>query len=147
MQDKYLQSPYTQLLLEFIIANGLRMKVCMCAAAASAASSFAGKQDPSGSLPQRLQRALMTWQHPSTAMPAAAVAAVAASKQGAGFLDERRELWRESFRSLYIAVQSGHCHCFYFMTPQVKSWLGWPSLLLKWHQAAAALHNQACTLV
>ena len=92
----------------------------MCAAATSAASGFAGSHDPSGGLPQRLQRALMTWQHPSAAMPAAAVAAVAASKQGAGFVGDRRELWKESFRSLYMAVQSGHCHCFYFVTAQVR---------------------------
>ncbi|CAL5222421.1 g4783 [Coccomyxa viridis] len=87
--------------------------------ATSAASGFAGNQDSSSaSLPQRLQRALMTWQHPSAAMPAAAVAAVAASKQGAAFVEERRELWRESFRNIYMAVQSGCCHCFYFLTPQ-----------------------------
>ena len=61
----------------------------------------------------------MTWQHPSTAMPTATIAAVAASKQGAGFLEERKALWKESFRSLYMALQSGGCHCFYFMTPQV----------------------------
>ncbi len=100
------------------------MKVYSCAAASSAASSFAGDHEPSlASLPQRLQRALMTWQHPSAVMPAAAVAAVAASKQGAAFLEERREHWRESFRSVYMAVQSGCCHCFYFVTPQVSSLL------------------------
>ena len=102
----------------------MHMNVSSCAAATSAASGFAGNQDSSSaSLPQRLQRALMTWQHPSAAMPAAAVAAVAASKQGAAFVEERRELWRESFRNIYMAVQSGCCHCFYFLTPQVRDLL------------------------
>ena len=100
------------------------MNVYSCTAASSAASSFADDQDySSASLPQRLRRALMTWQHPSAAMPAAAVAAVAASKQGAAFLEEHKEQWRESFRSVYMAVQSGCCHCFYFVTPQVSSLL------------------------
>ena len=29
--------------------------------------------------------------------------------------------WREAFRSLYMAVQAGVCHAFYFMTPQVHA--------------------------
>ena len=65
--------------------------------------------------------ALMTWQHPSASMPAAAIAALAASKQGAEALEQRRSAWREAFRSLYMAVQAGACHAFYFMTPQVHA--------------------------
>ena len=93
----------------------------MGVAAASAALTFAGSHDAPASLPQRLQQALMTWQHPSAAMPGGVVAAVAASKQGAGFLEERRALWREAFRSLYMAVQSGLCHCFYFLIVPVSA--------------------------
>lgn len=90
-------------------------------AAASAASGFAGARDVLDSLAQRMQRALMTWQHPSAGMPAAAVAAVASSKQGVEFLEQRRGHWREAFRSLYMAVHSSACHAFYYMSPQVSS--------------------------
>ena len=91
------------------------------AAAAVAISSAGGAHSIQDSLAQRMQHALMTWQHPSASMPAAAIAALAASKQGAEALDQRRSAWREAFRSLYMAVQAGACHAFYFMTPQVQA--------------------------
>ena len=84
------------------------------AAAAVAISSAGGAHSIQDSLAQRMQRALMTWQHPSASMPAAAIAALAASKQGAEALEQRRSAWREAFRSLYMAVQAGACHAFYF---------------------------------
>ena len=86
-----------------------------------AISSAGGAHSIQDSLAQRMQRALMTWQHPSASMPAAAIAALAASKQGAEALEQRRSAWREAFRSLYMAVQAGSCHAFYFVTPQVHA--------------------------
>ncbi len=84
-------------------------------------SSAGGAHSMQDSLAQRMHSALMTWQHPSASMPAAAIAALAASKQGAEALEQRRSAWREAFRSLYMAVQAGACHAFYFMTPQVHA--------------------------
>ena len=55
-------------------------------------------------------------------MPAAAIAAVAASKQGAEVLEQRKLQWQEAFRSLYMAVQCNACHCLYFISPQVGLW-------------------------
>ena len=84
-------------------------------------SSAGGGHSMQDSLAQRMHSALMTWQHPSASMLAAAIAALAASKQGAEALEQRRSAWREAFRSLYMAVQAGACHAFYFMTPQVHA--------------------------
>ena len=95
--------------------------LCVLCAASSAVTGFAGGGEMPDNLAQRMQRALMTWQHPSASMPAAAVPAVAASKQGAEFLEQRRAQCREAFRSLFMAVQAGTCHGFYFLTPQVSN--------------------------
>ena len=97
------------------------MVVCASRAASSAVTGFAGGREMPDSLAQRMQRALMTWQHPSASMPSAALPAVAASKQGAEFLEQRRAHWREAFRSLFMAVQTCACHGFYLMTPQVRN--------------------------
>ncbi len=103
-----------------LLTTGVSKQWCCLCAASSAVTGFAGAREMPNSLAQRMQRALMTWQHPSASMPAAAMPAVAASKQGAEFLEERRAQWRESLRSLFMAVQASVCHGFYFVTPQAR---------------------------
>lgn len=70
---------------------------------------------------QRLQRALLTWQHPDAALPPAVVAAVAGSKPGQALLEARRAAWQEAFRSLFLALRAGLCAAFYYATPQARN--------------------------
>ena len=68
-----------------------------------------------------LQRALMTWQHPDTPLPAPGVCALGnAGAAGQAVLGARRGAWQEAFRSLFLALRAGRCAAFYVATAQAR---------------------------
>ncbi|EIE24517.1 hypothetical protein COCSUDRAFT_61947 [Coccomyxa subellipsoidea C-169] len=81
-------------------------------------SSFARGSQPGPSCQEQFQHALMTWQHPESSLPGAAVSALAGSKAGQAMLDARKAAWQEAFRSLFMALRSGACSAFYLVTAQ-----------------------------
>lgn len=92
----------------------------VCAVAAcETISCFARGAQPGPSNQERFQHALMTWQHPDTSLPAAAVSALTGSKSSQ-VLDARKSIWQEAFRSLFMALRSGACSAFYFATAEVS---------------------------
>ena len=82
-------------------------------------SSFARGSQPGPSCQERLQYALMTWQHPESSLPAAAVSTLTGAKAAQGLLDARKAAWQEAFRSIFMALRSGACSAFYVITAQV----------------------------
>ncbi|CAL8467510.1 g7048 [Coccomyxa elongata] len=80
-------------------------------------SCFARGAQPGPSNQERFQHALMTWQHPDTSLPAAAVSALTGLKSSQ-VLDARKSTWQEAFRSLFMALRSGACGAFYFATAE-----------------------------
>lgn len=102
----------------------LSISNCVCCAAFDTLSSFARGSQPGPSCQEQFQHALMTWQHPESSLPGAAVSALAGSKAGQGMLDARKAAWQEAFRSLFMALRSGACSAFYLVTAQV----GFPEL-------------------
>ena len=70
---------------------------------------------------ERYEAASMSWQHPETPYPPAALAALRGSKGAAGLPEQRHAAWQEAFRGLYHALRHRHCDAFYLCTPPVST--------------------------
>ena len=60
----------------------------------------------------------MSWQHPSTSYPPAALTAL--RKGYPDLVEARQSTWQHAFRGLYLALRRGHCDAFYLATPTVS---------------------------
>ena len=74
----------------------------------------------SDAVQERYQAASMSWQHPDTCYPPAALTALAAAKHCGDLVAERHAAWQHAFTGLYHALRHRKCHAFYLATPQVQ---------------------------
>lgn len=116
-------------------------------------------------LQERLQQALMQWQHPAAPLPPALLAAQASGSAGAvaaaagaaaaggdrGRVDaaavllrERAQQWREALRGAYLALRHGHCPLVYLCGQVSAGCLG-RVRLMAWHgPLAVCLRAHTC---
>ena len=62
----------------------------------------------------------MSWQHPETCYPPAALTALGAAKCSGELLGQRHAAWQRAFFGLYHALRHRKCDAFYLATPQVQ---------------------------
>lgn len=73
---------------------------------------------------ERYQAATMSWQHPESSLPPAALTAL--RKGHAELVQSRLSTWQHAFRGLYLALRHGHCDVFYLSTPAVSPFPHFP---------------------
>ncbi|GBF97731.1 hypothetical protein Rsub_10895 [Raphidocelis subcapitata] len=84
-----------------------------CRAACGGGGGGGAAAAGAAALAERLQRALLQWQHPAERLGADALAVMRTSKLTAELLSARARAWRDVLRGLVAAVRNGQCPAAY----------------------------------
>lgn len=92
-----------------------------CSGPAAACTAPPGVAQEAAAVAERLQRALLQWQHPASALGADALQAMRSSKATAELLAARAKEWRDCLRALHTSVRNGQCPAAYIVGAQVRA--------------------------
>lgn len=90
------------------------------AACGAAADASSGGDGVAAALAERLQRALLQWQHPEQQLGGEVLQLMRQSKGTGELLAARARAWRDCLRGLHASVRNGQCPAAYVVGAQVR---------------------------